>query len=202
MDVYDVKWNDTTATPAQRWSYNMNRYMGMADHKKFAVAHNKPMSFPEWGLYKAGDQYGGGSDDPFFIDSMYQWIHANNTVYQSYFNLSWGGGILSDFPKSQAVYKMLFGSKATDSVQPKTTITSPSASTAPRQFTITTTASDNTAVLKIKIYADAVLKKTQYLVGSSSYTWTASGSGSHHLVVKAVDAVGNMGRYDKYVSTP
>jgi hypothetical protein len=109
LDQYDVKWMDPGVSPVGRWQYNVNRYMGLNDHRAFAAAHGKPVSFPEWGLYKAGDRFGGGGDSPYFIDRMADWIAASRPVYQAYFNLDWGGGVLANFPKGQAEYRLRFG---------------------------------------------------------------------------------------------
>lgn len=109
MDQYDIKWMDTTSTPEQRWDYLLTRTMGLNDHKAFAAARGKPMSFPEWGLYARGDQQGGGGDNPYFIDKMADWFASNNVAYQAYFNVNYGGGVMSDFPNGEARYKARFG---------------------------------------------------------------------------------------------
>ena len=109
IDIYDVKWQDPGITPQARWDYILSRHMGVNDLSSFANNHNKPLSFPEWGLYRSGDNFAGGGDDTTFIRNMYYLINATNPVYQSYFDLDWGGGILSDFRQSEAVFKELFG---------------------------------------------------------------------------------------------
>ncbi len=191
MDVYDVKWMDTSVTAAQRWQYNVTRYMGMQDHKNFAAAHGKPVSFPEWGLYKAGDAFAGGGDDPYFIDQMADWMSGSNTVYQSYFNLNWGGGVLSDFPSGQAEYKVRFGQAATqsDTTSPSVSLTSPgSGAIVAGTVTVTASSSDNVGVTKVEQYVDGALKAT-----ATSYSWNTStvSNGSHTLSAKAYDAAGN-----------
>ncbi len=109
MDIYDVEWMQPGVTPQERWNYITTRYMGVNDLVQFAHAHGKPLSFPEWGLYNSGDSYAGGGDDPYFIQQMAQLINDTNPVYQAYFNLDWGGGILSDFPNGSAMYKSIYG---------------------------------------------------------------------------------------------
>jgi hypothetical protein len=196
MDQYDVKWMDPSVTPEQRWQYNMTRYMGLQDHKNFALSHNKPVSFPEWGLYKAGDQFAGGGDDPYFIDQMANWFQVNNTAYQSYFNLNWGGGVLADFPNGQAKYKAVFGAAAplVDKSVPVVTILSPGNGSITQSKTyISATASDNAKVVKMEIYIDGTLKKTT-LTPSISYTWGTKQPGSHTISVKAYDPSGNVGQ--------
>jgi len=209
IDQYDVKWQDTTVTAAQRWSYNVSRYMGLQDQKNFAASHNKPVSFPEWGLYKAGDNFAGGGDDPYFIDQMADWIAASNTVYQSYFNLNWGGGVLSDFPLGQAEYKLRFGATTSTSTTTTTTTTPPATAdtTAPSVgfvspinatvsgiTTLQTQASDNVGVSHVDYYVDGTLVNSSS-VAPYSYSWntTSVPNGSHSLVAKAYDAAGNVG---------
>jgi hypothetical protein len=109
MDVYDMKWMDAGATPQARWQYNTTRSMGVNELVQFARNHGKSVSFPEWGLYKPGDSFAGGGDDPYFIQQMTQLFNNTNPIYQSYFNLDWGGGVLSDFPGGQATFKTIYG---------------------------------------------------------------------------------------------
>jgi hypothetical protein len=111
MDIYDVKWQDPAATPQQRWDYLLSRRLGINDFVHFAQAHNKPVSFPEWGLYKLGDSFAGGGDNPYFINKMAGLMASTNPVYQSYFNLDWGGGKLFDFGLGKETYRQIFGSK-------------------------------------------------------------------------------------------
>jgi len=109
VDVYDVKWGDTSITPEQRWEYIMNRKMGVNELFAFASSQGKPVSIPEWGLYKPGDSFSGGGDDPYFIYKMTDLINKIAPVYYSYFNVNWGGGVLHDFPNSESAYKLIFG---------------------------------------------------------------------------------------------
>lgn len=110
MDIYDVKWQDTSITPQARWNYILTRQMGVNDLISFARVHGKGLSYPEWGLYASGDNFAGGGDDPYFIDQMAGLISSTKPLYQSYFDLDWGGGVLSDFKQGQAAYKQIFGS--------------------------------------------------------------------------------------------
>jgi hypothetical protein len=110
LDCYDIDWNKPSATPQQRWSDLMNETMGLAAQRTFAAAHNKPVSFPEWGLYAAQSTlYAGGGDDPYYVNQMAAWINSSNTAYESYFDLNWGGGTLASYPLSQTAYLLDFG---------------------------------------------------------------------------------------------
>lgn len=109
MDIYDVKWGDPAATPQRRWDYGVSRRMGVNELVRFAHNHAKAISYPEWGLYKPGDSFAGGGDNPYFIRKMAELIATTDPIYQSYFNLDWGGGKLSDFKQGGATYRQLFG---------------------------------------------------------------------------------------------
>lgn len=109
LDQYDMKWQDSTSTPDQRWSWFQTRPMGLNDFKAFATKHRKPMSIPEWGLWASGTQMGGGGDSPYYIDAMANWFAANKVLYQSYFDFDSGQGTMASFPNGQAEYKARFG---------------------------------------------------------------------------------------------
>ncbi|GAA4056380.1 glycoside hydrolase family 26 protein [Nonomuraea soli] len=49
---------------------------GLQHHAQFAAAHGKPMSFPEWGLFRFGDR-------PDYVRQMLDWIDRHNVVYHS-----------------------------------------------------------------------------------------------------------------------
>ncbi|MBT2365773.1 hypothetical protein J7E88_10725 [Streptomyces sp. ISL-10] len=107
LNIYDVWWGHPGATPAQRWNHTLTTAMGVNEFKEFAAAHNKPKSYPEWGLYLKGDDYAGGGDSPYFIDRMAELVQ--DSKYQAYFNLDWGGGTLDNFPNGKAQYRLRFG---------------------------------------------------------------------------------------------
>lgn len=106
LNIYDVWWNHA-ATPTDRWNHTLTQSMGINSFKSFAASHAKPVSYPEWGLYKTGDSANGGGDSVYFIDKMHDLVQGS--VYQAYFNESWGGGTLDNFPKGKAEYKLKFG---------------------------------------------------------------------------------------------
>jgi hypothetical protein len=110
IDIYDVKWGDTSVAPQTRWNYIVSRQMGVNELVAYSRAHGKSLSYPEWGLYAPGDSFAGGGDDPYFIGQMANLISTTRPLYQAYFNLDWGGGVLSDFPQGQAAFKQIFGS--------------------------------------------------------------------------------------------
>ncbi len=62
-------WND----PALVWA---EEYLPRIQfHQEFAVAHNKPVAYPEWGL-AATDIGAYGGDNPTFVRSMAAWLRS------------------------------------------------------------------------------------------------------------------------------
>lgn len=154
LDAYDLKWQDSTSSPEQRWQFTLTQFNGLNAHKVFAQAHGKPMSYPEWGMYLKGDAQGGGGDNPYYVDEMANWFATNNVVYQSYFN--WGAYALANFPNGKARYKARFGTAATTSTTISTTTTT------------TTTLSDTTPPTQPTALSAIAGKQTMNL------TWGAS----------------------------
>lgn len=96
-DVYDE--------PGQSWGTILDAPSGLAQTVSFARANGKLVSIPEWGL--------DGTDDPAFIDDIYNFIAnpADLVAYSSYF--SDAGSVDSDisqFPQSAAEFTADFGS--------------------------------------------------------------------------------------------
>ena len=111
LDVYDQSWSPNRHDPAARWNEFVNTRNGLAWQKRFAAAHGKAMTFPEWGLSKRADGYGGG-DNPYFIEQMHDWIAANNVAYHMYFEHGDGNGDYALFsgwaPKAAVRFIELF----------------------------------------------------------------------------------------------
>lgn len=149
LDIYDIKWEDSTSSPETRWNWMLSQQLGLNQHRAFAAAHGKPVSFPEWGLYKAGDQMGGGGDNPYFIDAMVGWIASGTTTYHAYFDADWGGGKLDTFPNGQAQFKVEFGTASTGDTVPETTTTTlaPTTTTTAPPTTTTTVAPTTTTTV-------------------------------------------------------
>ena len=76
---------------------------GLMAQLRFAHAHGKPVSYPEWGLYKNGD-------NPVYVRGMLTWIARVRPVYQSITDYCphgvWGCG---GNPRSSAVYRRVMG---------------------------------------------------------------------------------------------
>lgn len=97
-DVYNSNWHQIPQPDL--WSVLLNAPAGLKWHANFAMAHGKPMSFPEWGTGTRPDGFGGG-DDAYFVRSMAAWIKLNRVLYHNYF----------DYPASVYNSKLSDGSK-------------------------------------------------------------------------------------------
>ncbi|HEY1689383.1 MAG TPA: glycosyl hydrolase [Solirubrobacteraceae bacterium] len=117
LDAYDNSWVSNASVFANRWKGWLTQSYGLEWQRKFAAAHGKQVSFPEWGLSN-GEK--GGGDDPQFIQSMYEWMASSNLAYESYFDFDESNADheLEDFPKSEAVYKQLFSAPGGEAVAP------------------------------------------------------------------------------------
>jgi hypothetical protein len=115
MDVYD-EW--TT------WTDKMNGEAGLLQFREFAVQHNKPEAYTEWGCSTNTSAKGGG-DNPLFIENMAKWFAARpgKVVYQAYWNTMSGGpkaaiqGVSPvPVPNAAAAYRRFFTPPAAPSV--------------------------------------------------------------------------------------
>ena len=84
-DVYNVNYFPASIPAAARWQAMRDAPFGLQWHKRFAQAHDKPMSYPEWGTGTRPDGHGGG-DDPVFMAGMARWIETNRVEYHSYWD--------------------------------------------------------------------------------------------------------------------
>ncbi len=152
LDVYDkgmggtTAWNSSTkawSVPSAAWAKVLPNLVAQRD---FAIAHGKPVSYPEWGLdgvNATATSYVGG-DDPTFIQGMYNWMTGlpasgpGSLKYQSYFNEDTADGNhkinMNWFPNASALYRSLFSSSALTApttttqepvIQPPATTTTP-----------------------------------------------------------------------------
>ena len=89
-----IAWNSTTKTwvdPAAAWASFLPKLQWQRD---FAIAHGKPVSYPEWGLSGVNAEVTSnvGGDNPTFIQGMYDWMNSlpangpGSLEYHSYFN--------------------------------------------------------------------------------------------------------------------
>ncbi|MGW2792150.1 glycoside hydrolase family 26 protein [Streptomyces sp. NPDC001251] len=97
---------------------------GLQQHIDFAAAHKKPISYPEWGLFRNGD-------NPEYMRRMLSWMDAHKPVYNTITDYCphgvWG---CSDNPRASELYRTLLYGRTEPTPQPSTSPT-PSTSPAP-----------------------------------------------------------------------
>jgi hypothetical protein len=81
IDAYDAGIRE----PRGRWRVVATRPNGVNAVARFARAHRKLLSIPEWGLMPRGKRWQGGGDDPAYIDGIARTLRTNRIAYQAYF---------------------------------------------------------------------------------------------------------------------
>ncbi|MEU6544814.1 hypothetical protein [Streptomyces sp. NPDC046859] len=109
MNAYDLKWGDPTVSPDDRWSWMRSQELGLDAHVAFVRARGKRNVCSEWGLYRRGNVFAGGGDNPYYVDRMVEYFSWGEVAYQSYFDHDWGGGTLAEFAAGRAAYLGWFG---------------------------------------------------------------------------------------------
>lgn len=104
-DVYGTIWGTTTPSAATLTA-TVQGYLNT--YATFATAHSKQVGLGEWGnfaLFTDGvtGSHGRG-DEPAYIDTIINWLKAQNAVYAVYFNINGGGSgqTLANTPNSLA----------------------------------------------------------------------------------------------------
>ncbi len=105
IDAYD----SGVPVGEDRWTRIYTQPDGIRDVLRFAKAHGKPVSLPEWGLAPADAKSLGGGSDPAYIDGIAQIVRNNRIAYQSYFYNHDSAGLLADNRLSLAAYRRHFG---------------------------------------------------------------------------------------------
>ncbi|WP_329225461.1 glycosyl hydrolase [Streptomyces sp. NBC_01460] len=76
-DVVDIIGMDSyDQPPARTFDEQVNEPYGLQKQVDFAAEHGKPISFPEWGLFRNGD-------NPEYMRRMLEWIDLHKPVYQT-----------------------------------------------------------------------------------------------------------------------
>lgn len=83
LDFYNMPLGSGDDSPEGRWNGRKNMRHGLKWQRDFALSHDKPISFPEWGT-GVHLKWGGPPDDPYFIDQMAAWIADNRVEYHCY----------------------------------------------------------------------------------------------------------------------
>jgi hypothetical protein len=113
VDSYDV-WPGVTSEAT--WEAHLTGPYGLNFWRDFAVAHGKPLSVPEWGVYPGTSHAGhNGGDNALYISKMHAFFTANASVmaYESYFNESapyYAGSLFAPTqnPRAAAAYQERF----------------------------------------------------------------------------------------------
>jgi beta-mannanase len=107
VDIVGVDAYDVGVPGGQpRWATIYGRRGGVRDVVRFATAHHKPLSIPEWGVGPAGAK-GSGGDDPEYVRGIERVLRDNRIAYQSYFfNAEWAQQLTAG-PRSLAVYRRM-----------------------------------------------------------------------------------------------
>ncbi|MFE4371275.1 glycoside hydrolase family 26 protein [Streptomyces sp. NPDC056835] len=106
-DVVDIMGMDSYDQPPGRtFDEQVNEPFGLQEHVDFAAAHGKVISYPEWGLFRNGD-------NPEYMRRMLQWIDTYKPVYNTVTDYCphgiWQCG---QNPKSSKMFRsMLYGFK-------------------------------------------------------------------------------------------
>ncbi len=99
IDTFD-QW--PASTDENSWNTQCDDAEGLCSVIRFARAHGKKFSVPEWGLVGRSDTGAGragqaGGDNPFYVRKMHETFVANSDLlsYESYFNDSDAGNVHS-----------------------------------------------------------------------------------------------------------
>jgi hypothetical protein len=87
-----------------RWTRLYNQADGIREVLRFAAAHGKPVSIPEWGLLRPGPATLGGGADPAYIDDIAGVVRNNPVAYQSYFYNHESANLLTSSPAALTAY--------------------------------------------------------------------------------------------------
>ncbi|WP_328914546.1 MULTISPECIES: glycoside hydrolase family 26 protein [unclassified Streptomyces] len=100
MDSYDQPRGET-------FFDEVTEPYGLQAQVDFAAAHKKPISYPEWGLFRNGD-------DPDYMSLMLEWIFAHRPLYQTLTDYCPHGVLqCTENPKASQVYRALLYARKT-----------------------------------------------------------------------------------------
>ncbi|MFD9409081.1 glycosyl hydrolase [Streptomyces sp. NPDC059989] len=76
-DVVDIIGMDSyDQAPGRSFDDQIDQPYGLQKHVDFAKAHGKPISYPEWGLFRRGD-------NPEYVRRMLKWIAQHKPIYHT-----------------------------------------------------------------------------------------------------------------------
>nr|WP_241518676.1 glycosyl hydrolase [Streptomyces sp. CB03238] len=105
-DVVDIIGMDSYDQPSgQTFDQQVNEPYGLRQHVEFAAAHGKPISYPEWGLFRNGD-------NPEYMRRMLEWIDRHKPLYHTITDYCPHGVWQCDEnPKSSEVFRTMLSGK-------------------------------------------------------------------------------------------
>ncbi|MFE9426063.1 glycosyl hydrolase [Kitasatospora sp. NPDC006697] len=130
-DVVDIIGTDNYDQPAgATFDDYVHEPYGLEDQVEFAAKRGKPVSYPEWGLFRNGD-------NPEFVRRMIDWVRTHDTAYETLTDYCpHGFWECKDNPRSSAVYRNLMsGSRGAGGRPPHPGRPSPSDSPSPSDGT-------------------------------------------------------------------
>ncbi|MFJ9696236.1 glycoside hydrolase family 26 protein [Kitasatospora sp. NPDC101183] len=126
-DVVDVIGMDSYDQPAgATFDDYVREPYGLQDQVEFAAKRGKPVSYPEWGLFRNGD-------NPDFVQRMVEWMRTHDTAYQTVTDYCPHGFFQCDRnPRSAARFRQLMsGSKGSAGATAPTALPAPTVPAAP-----------------------------------------------------------------------
>jgi Glycosyl hydrolase family 26 len=102
-----------------RWRWLYTEPDGIRAILRFAAAHSKPVSIPEWGLVPADSGSRGGGDDPAYVDGIARVVRDHLVAYQAYFYVHDSAALLGVDRRSLVAYRRHFGANG-DSANART----------------------------------------------------------------------------------
>ncbi|MFF3642698.1 glycosyl hydrolase [Streptomyces sp. NPDC002564] len=125
-DVVDIIGMDSYDQPrGMSFDEQVKEPYGLQEHVDFAAAHKKPISYPEWGLFRNGD-------NEEYMRRMLEWMDDKKPLYNTVTDYCpHGVWQCKDNPESAAVYRKLLSGRdgtPTEPTQPTEPVTPPSCS--------------------------------------------------------------------------
>lgn len=112
-DYVDIIGMDSYDQPhGVSFTEQVNEPYGLQKQVDFARAHGKPVSYPEWGLFREGD-------NPDYIRQMLHWIQAHHPVYQTITDYCpHGVWSCAANPKSSEIFRKIFDERPSQPNKP------------------------------------------------------------------------------------
>ncbi|MGA5898055.1 glycoside hydrolase family 26 protein [Streptomyces venetus] len=125
-DTVDIIGMDSYDQPTgMSFEQQVKEPYGLQDHVDFARAHGKPISYPEWGLFRNGD-------NPEYMRSMLDWMEEHKPLYNTLTDYCpHGVWQCAANPKSSHLYRSALFGRTDEATSPGTPTPQPTPSTPP-----------------------------------------------------------------------